>query len=231
MEVPKNNTANNDRSDSSLQNGTQLNEKWEAYIKANGADFVRFVDITPLPVETRGEYTRAVFFCKVLSRGYLSAVRDGRKPERQEFGKTEHAMDALCVKLANELTSEGYDSVTKITSAKIKSARLPHKTIARMAGFGFIGKNTLLVSEEFGCAAVLGKVLTVAPFAATQTQPIEQQCGDCSVCVDICPAKALLGAPWSPATTRDEMLVRKLCSPCMKCMIHCPYTVHYIQHG
>ena len=201
-----------------------MNEIWEEFIKKNGADFVRFVDISSLPEEITNEYSCAVFFGKVLSRGYLKTVKAGQKPERQEFGNTERKMDDLSKKLAGKLTDEGYKSVTGI-----KSVRLPHKTIARLAGFGFIGKNTLLINEEYGCAVVFGKVLTAAPFTVADAQPIEPQCGDCTACADACPSKALTGKQWSLGIRRDEMLVRKLCSPCLKCMVNCPYTIRYME--
>jgi epoxyqueuosine reductase QueG len=98
-----------------------------------------------------------------------------------------------------------------------------------LAGFGFIGKNTLLVTEDYGCAVVLGKVLTTAPFTTGNAQPGEPQCGDCSVCADVCPTKALSGKLWSLGTSRDEMLKRKLCAPCLLCMVNCPYTVRYME--
>jgi len=190
----------------------------------NGADFVHFVDITSLPEETRDEFTCAVFFGKALSKEYLRAVKAGQKPERQEFGESEHWMDALVETLGDKLASEGYKS-----APKVPFARLPHKTVARLAGFGFIGKNTLMVSEEYGCAIVLGKVLTTAPFAAISAQPKEPQCGACSVCVDICPTKALSGMTWSVTAHRDELLDENLCTTCLKCMIYCSYTERYME--
>ena len=203
----------------------ELNMIWEQYIKDNGAEFVYFVDTSTLPAEAVYGYTCAILFGKVLTREYLSAIRAGQKPKRQEFGATEHKMDALADKLAEQLVSEGHDSVSKL-----KVGTLPHKTIALRAGLGFIGKNTLLVNDQYGCALVLGKVLTTAPFATTAVSPKAPQCGDCRVCVDVCPTKALHGKTWSVGTTRDEMLVRKNCSCCLKCMIWCPYTVKYAEH-
>jgi len=202
----------------------QLNETWETYLKKKGVHFIRFVDISSLPEEATGDYTCAVLFGKVLTREYLQDIKDGNKPARHEFGNTERRMDTLASRLSEKLTSEGYKSISRL-----KFARLSHKTIARMAGFGFIGKNTLMVSEEYGCAAVLGKVLTTAPFIATYAQPIEPQCGDCNICVDACPTKALSGNPWNITTRREEMLVRKLCIPCLMCIVSCPYTKKYME--
>ena len=131
-------------------------------------------------------------------------------------------MDKLAVALANELEAVGFPSI-----AKLKFGQLPHKTVALNAGLGFIGKNNLLVTKKYGCAVLFGKVLTTAPFATTSVQPIQPSCGDCTACVDACTPKALHGKTWSIITTRDEMMVRKTCTLCLKCMLHCPYTEKY----
>ena len=200
----------------------ELNEFWEQYIKDSGADFVYFVDISTLSEDAIDGCTCAVLFGKALSREYISTLRAGQKPKRQEVHITERKMDTLAVKLASQLKTEGYKSV-----AKLKFARMPHKTVALRAGLGFIGKNNLLVNDQYGCAVMLGKVLTSAPFVTMNKMPKEPQCGECSICVDVCTTKALHGTTWSVTTSRDEIMVRKLCSLCLRCMIWCPYTEKY----
>lgn len=202
----------------------ELNMIWEQHIKESGADFVYFVDVSNLPAaDIDGyKYNCAVLFGKALSREYISTLRIGQDPKRKEVFNTEHKMDALAVKLADRLETAGYKSV-----AKLKFARLPHKTIALRAGLGFIGKNNLLVNDQYGCALMLGKILTTAPFVTMNKTLKEPQCGDCNVCVDVCPTKALHGKTWSVTTSRDEIMVRKLCSLCLKCMVWCPYTEKY----
>lgn len=202
----------------------KLNEAWEQYLKDNGADFVYFVDISMLPKDVIEDYSCAVLFGKALSKEYINALRDGKEPKKKEVNNTERKMDALGGKLAERLEAEGYKSI-----AKLKAGRLPHKTVALRAGLGFIGKNNLLVTNRYGCALMLGKVITTAPFVATSEMPKEPQCGDCNICVDVCPTNALLGKTWDLTVTRDEMMTRKLCNLCLKCMICCPYTMEYIK--
>jgi len=197
-----------------------LNEHWEQRIKDSGADFVHFVDLSMLPAEMTGGYPCAILFGKALSREYVHAMRAGLEPKTKEVGNTERKMDALAVKVAGWLEAEGYRSV-----GKLKTGQLPHKTVALRAGLGFIGKNNLLVTERYGCALMLGKVLTMAPFDVAAEVPREPQCGDCRVCVAVCPTGALLDTPWSVTTTREEILVRKQCILCLKCMVCCPHTV------
>lgn len=201
-----------------------LNEIWEQRIKDSGADFVYFVDISMFPADITEGCSCAVLFGKALSKEYISALRANQEPKHKELVNVERKMDTLAEKLAAQLETEGYKSI-----AKLKVGRLPHKTVALRAGLGFIGKNNLLVTTQYGCALVLGKVMTTAPFITMSEVPEEPQCGDCNICVNACPTNALLGKTWSITTTRDEIMVRKLCTLCQKCMVLCPYTAEYIK--
>lgn len=203
-----------------------LNETWEQYLKDNGAEFVCFVDASALPGDAAHEYACAVLFGKALSKEYLNDLRAGRKPKRNEMISTERKMDALADKLAERLEAEGYTSVSRM-----KTVRLPYKTVALRAGLGFIGKNNLLVNEQFGCALILGKVLTTAPFESGSKELKSPQCGQCSACVDACPTQALHGKTWSVTTPREEILDRKRCTLCLMCMVRCPYTENYAEQA
>ena len=200
----------------------ELNEIWEQHMKKSGAEFVYFVDASVLPPGAVGEYSCVVLFGKALSKDYVNAMRTGGQTKTKEVFNTERKMDALAIKIAEQLEAEGYKSV-----GKLKTGVLPHKTVALRAGLGFIGKNNLLITKPYGCALMLGKVLTTAPFITMSTAREEPQCGACNVCVDACPTKALLGTTWSVTTSREEILTRKLCTLCLQCMVQCPHTVSY----
>jgi len=199
-----------------------LNEQWAQRIMDKGADFVHFIDISMLPAEMTEGYPCAVLFGKALSRTYIGTLRASLEPKQKEMNNTEHKMDMLAVKVAGWLEAEGYQSI-----GKLKAHQLPHKTVALRAGLGFIGKNNLLVTEEYGCALLLGKVLTTAPFVMRSEAPQVPQCGDCSCCVDVCPTGSLLGTAWTVTATREEMMIRKRCIVCLKCMVSCPFTGKY----
>lgn len=198
------------------------NEAWAQRIKEMGADFVSFVDISDLPEQATLGFPCAVLFGKSLSKEYIATLQSGGVPKHKEVFNTEHKMDALAVKVCGLLQAEGYESI-----AKLKTGVLPHKTVALRAGLGFIGKNNLLVTPQYGCAVMLGKVLTSAPFALTSTSPRQPQCGDCTLCTQVCPSHALLGKTWDITVVREEIITRKLCSLCLKCMVFCPYTKEY----
>jgi epoxyqueuosine reductase QueG len=123
---------------------------------------------------------------------------------------------------------------------------LPHKTVATRAGLGWIGKNALLITRTFGSAVRLTSVLTDAPFIADE--PIDQsRCGNCRVCVDICPGGAPQGKNWVCGRDRDDFFSARDCfnamedltgragletrSICGICIASCPWTQKYLSRG
>ena len=170
-----------------------INEIWESKIKNNGADFVRFADASALPSDIAREYSCAVIFGKALSKEYIMAMKNDIEPQHKEVLNTERKMDNLSIKIAGLLEADGYKSV-----GKLKTGLLPHKTVALRAGLGFIGKNNLLITPEYGCAVMLGKVLTDAPFITESHPVLQPQCGNCNICTNACQSNALLGSRHGP---------------------------------
>lgn len=66
---------------------------------------------------------------------------------------------------------------------------LSHKRVAQAAGLGWLGRNNLLVHPEHGARIRLVSILTDLPLQ-TNT-PMENSCGTCRQCIDVCPAKAI----------------------------------------
>lgn len=63
------------------------------------------------------------------------------------------------------------------------------KELARLAGLGFRGKNTLLLSRKLGSYFFLGGL--ALNFTLQPDVPSEDSCGACDQCVKACPTKAL----------------------------------------
>ena len=68
-------------------------------------------------------------------------------------------------------------------------AHLSHKHVAVEAGLGWIGRNNLLVTPQYGARVRLGTVLTDMPLPAGA--PLEEDCGECRACIEACPAGAI----------------------------------------
>ncbi|WP_165038048.1 tRNA epoxyqueuosine(34) reductase QueG [Enterococcus sp. ZJ1622] len=74
---------------------------------------------------------------------------------------------------------------------QVDTGELIDTAVAQRAGLGFIGRNGLLITEEFGSFVYLGEIITNIVFEPDK--PGEFGCGDCTRCVTACPTKALLG--------------------------------------
>lgn len=61
------------------------------------------------------------------------------------------------------------------------------------AGLGFIGKNSLLITKEFGSYVLLGCFLTTVKLEYGEyDQPGQGTCAQCTRCLDACPTKAIV---------------------------------------
>jgi epoxyqueuosine reductase len=113
------------------------------------------------------------------------------------------------------------------------------KAFARQAGIGFVGKNTLLITEEFGSWVFLSVILTTLELDPGPARTSD--CGSCCACLDACPTGALV-APYQLDANRcisyltienkDEIpdaLIPKLNGwvfGCDICQEVCPYNAH-----
>ncbi|OGC82281.1 MAG: tRNA epoxyqueuosine(34) reductase QueG [Candidatus Abawacabacteria bacterium RBG_16_42_10] len=70
---------------------------------------------------------------------------------------------------------------------------LMERPYAAASSMGFIGKNTTLITPQFGSWVLLGEILTTLEIPE-ETPQKHGSCGSCRKCLDICPTKALKSA-------------------------------------
>lgn len=118
-------------------------------------------------------------------------------------------------------------------------ALISSKYIGWKAGIGWIGKNDLLITYEYGPHIFTFSAVFYAESFPTGTPVRKSECGECSLCVKACPFRNLTGISWTPEVRRDEMINCARCSEtrfriaekkgmdhkftCAKCLLACPY--------
>jgi epoxyqueuosine reductase len=73
------------------------------------------------------------------------------------------------------------------------SAPVMEVELARSAGLGWRGKHTLLLDREGGSMVFLGGFYTT--LALPVDAPVDDHCGRCTACIDVCPTRAIV-APY-----------------------------------
>lgn len=218
--------------------------------KSRGADLITFVDVSSLTYKQNKGYPTAILIGIALSPGYLKKVTEitdyvenmirNKQINEDEFHLTELKTDRLADEMAYFLNSNGYSAysqsedniyLTGFYKLKRNTTPLPHKTIALMAGLGWIGKHNLLVTPEYGSALSMCTVLTDASLKIVLHSPGKPQCGDCQICTQICSPKAIKGKSWSSDIPRDERIDVSKCTTCLKCLTFCPFTQNYVKNS
>jgi epoxyqueuosine reductase len=90
-----------------------------------------------------------------------------------------------------------------------------HKIGATQSGLGWIGKTALFISKRFGPRLRLVSILTDFPLDAG-TPINESLCGECTICVDRCPAAAGSGIKWKKGMKREDFFNPHQCAEACK---------------
>jgi epoxyqueuosine reductase len=82
----------------------------------------------------------------------------------------------------------------------VDTAPLLERSYARLAGLGWIGKNTCLIDQRSGSWFFLGELLVSLELAPGSPPP--DRCGTCTRCIDACPTAAIV--PFGDSYTVDS---------------------------
>jgi len=191
------------------------------------------------------EYPKAISIGIILQNSIVDLLYDRDEYENVLLYKT-HAYNVINSRLdhfssvvGSVIQQNGFDAMPLPASERLDSDRvcasLSHKAIARLAGFGWIGKNCLLINPDYGPRIRWTSVLTNAPIQENK-EIIGDNCGECKKCVNACPASAILGRNFSELEPRESRVDVRKCEAyyetlkdqnklqvCGMCLYVCPF--------
>lgn len=133
-----------------------------------------------------------------LSDGVLEDITD--HPTRlylHHYRQTNYFLDRSGWELVRLIEEMGATAMAIAASQTIdwinQRGHLSHKEVARRAGLGWIGRNNLLVTPEYGSRVRLVTILT--DLTLPPDQPLKKDCDNCRRCIELCPAGAIKEEP------------------------------------
>lgn len=221
------------------------------YLKNIGATLVEFADLRNIDASSRKDMPYGIAFAIRIKPSIIIGISDGPTEDYyEEYNKINRKLDNINLLCVEYIKDQGYNAIgqnsTYVTSNDNLSTSLPHKTVATRAGLGWIGKNALLITSEYGSAIRISSVLT--DMSLITNEPINaSKCGTCNKCVEACPASAIKGMLWNVNSKREDLLnpfkcrkkARELLKQrigiesaiCGKCIEVCPFTKSYISNS
>jgi len=216
-----------------------------------GADYFGVADLSSaydFILEQGGErvarYPKAISIGMVLQDSLVDLLPD-KDPEgailyrHNSYDVVNQMLDQIGVRVANELQRAGHSAFPVPASKRTNDENIcgifSQKLAAHLAGLGWIGKSCLLITPGHGPRIRWISVLTDAPLLPTGS-PVEQQCGACTACVDICPQHAFTGRPFHRNEPREARFDAAACdryfreveksrgvAVCGLCLYICPH--------
>jgi epoxyqueuosine reductase len=169
-----------------------------------GVDLFGVADVTEarsefyLKSDLRDSFHRGVVLGKRVLESVLEDIVDRPTPLYfHHYRQINFFLDRAAFLLAAFIQDQGFRALpipaSQIIDWEKQQAHLSHKTIGRLAGLGWIGRNNLLVHCEFGSQFRLVTVLTDMPLEPSQAAV--GGCGSCACCLAVCPAGAIKSRP------------------------------------
>lgn len=113
---------------------------------------------------------------------------------RYALGRDYHkVMRSKLKKLSEKIQKEAHKILDHAFEFRLftDSAPVMEVELAEKSGLGWRGKHTLLINKEHGSWFFLGEIYINLPLPTDKK--VENYCGTCTSCIEVCPTKAIIG--------------------------------------
>ncbi len=138
------------------------------------------------------EGVRSIVMVSVVYGKSQSGPSDSRQGKIARYARGQDYHRALWDRLEQLLSWVREQSPGTRGRAVVDTAPLLERDFARLAGLGWIGKNTMLINRRLGSFTVLGALLLDCELAPDAPH-VADHCGTCTRCLDACPTDAFAG--------------------------------------
>jgi epoxyqueuosine reductase QueG len=154
--------------------------------------------LSGLPENIRDSLPLAVVIAMRVSRAVLATLEDGPNLLYfHHYRQINAQLDRAATRISTEIERQGCAALpipaSQVVDWEKMTSQASHKTIARLAGLGWRGRNNLLVTPQLGAQVRLATILT--DFPLVPDHPLEADCGSCRRCIAVCPAGAITDTP------------------------------------
>lgn len=129
----------------------------------------------------------------------------------------------------------------------VDSNALPERYLAYLAGVGFVGRNNMVITQNYGSFVFLGEVITDYEADCQERRNPEDlkkysECGECRNCYGECPTKSINTAQINPniclsyftqkkeMTNQEMKLLKGNLFGCDFCQLKCPYNQKVVRN-
>ncbi len=119
------------------------------------------------------------------ARGWISRYAWGRDYHEVLRDRLDRLVESLREHFPGPFEARSY----------VDTGPVQERVLAKQAGLGWLGKNTLLLNEALGSFFFLGVILTtleLPPSLGPNELPPPDLCGNCRQCLDACPTQAFV---------------------------------------
>lgn len=198
-------------------------------VRGNGIDLVGVANLHQLEGMPTGIHANSSFIYDNFRFAIVLGAQLDKLGRNASGAEVSLFMEKAALEVMEYLEQKGFPGLIIHTEDEYdpneRLGLLSLKVLAKGAGLGWQGRSLLIISPEFGSVHRWIAVLTGMDLETDV--PIPNQCGDCFLCVDKCPAEALTLVDFDdhPPNRADVLDIQKCLGDdgCTVCLVVCPW--------